>query len=394
MSRQVYLDNSATTPTLNCAIRAMAEAMGNNFGNPSSLHRLGVEAEEILLTSRREISRLLDCNARDIYFTSGATEANNTAIGGIFRTFRNRGNHIITTSIEHPSVKNMCAMLETEGANITLLPVDETGRIDPDDIRASVSPDTILVSVMAVNNEVGSIQPLEAVSEIIASQPLPRPFLHTDAVQAAATMNIAPRALKIDLLSVSAHKFHGPKGAGALYVREGLDLPPLLVGGGQESGLRSGTENTPAILGMGLAARWLTEGGRDDFRSLRTLRDEVAAHLQEAIPESYINGPPPGGPEHLAAPHILNVSFAGVRGEVLVHAMADRGVFISTGSACSSKETGGTGTLDFMPISKERVEGAVRLSMSPLNSREDIQYAVSVLTEVVPQLRRMTNRRK
>jgi len=389
---RIYLDNSATTRPLPEVRDAMQKSLQSEFANPSSLHALGARAEERLEMSRRSVARLLQVRPAEIYFTSGATEANNTALRGAYRAFAHRGQHIVTSAIEHPSVRAVCTALQTEGADVTFLPADARGRIDPDNFREALREDTVLCSIMAVNNEVGSVQPLEEVSSAIADRPSPRPLLHVDAVQAIGRSEFSWTDLKCDLLSLSAHKFHGPKGAGALYVRRGLQIPPLMAGGGQERGLRSGTENTPAISGMAAASRWLTEGGADAYRALRSLRRRLAELILDALPDAQINGPEIDSPAGVSAPHILGMSFFGVAGEVLVHALAERGIYISTGAACSSRAYDHPGTLELLPVRAEVAETAVRFSLSPFNTQKEIEYTTGVLEEVVPALRRVSGR--
>ncbi len=388
----VYLDNSATTRPLRAVREAMEASMQLGFANPSSLHTPGAQAEERLEEDRQATAELLGARPEEIIFTSGATEANNTALRCAFGAYRHRGNHIVTTAVEHPSVLRVCAALEEEGAEVSYLPADREGRIDHEHFRATLRGDTVLCSIMAVNNEVGSVQPLREVASAIADRPAPRPLLHIDAVQAVGWMDFQPSALGCDLASLSAHKFHGPKGAGALYLRRGLQIPPLLAGGGQERGLRSGTENTTAISGAAVAARWLTDTGRGAYRRLRTLRWKLALHICDRVPQAHINGPGADANEDRGAPHILSVSFPGLPGEVLVHALAERQIYASTGAACSSRGSGHPGTLQSMPVEEGVPESAIRLSLSPRNTQEEIEYTAEVLADIVPTLLRMSGR--
>ncbi|MFO8060384.1 MAG: cysteine desulfurase family protein [Bacillota bacterium] len=388
----IYLDNSATTRPLSGVIDAVSRAMAEEYGNPSSLHRLGMQAETAIEQARTDVARLLGADRDELYFTSGATESNNVIIRGIVETRRHRGNHVIITSVEHPSVKRLCEELEKKGTEVTYLPVDEWGHIDPRDVDRSLRSDTVLCSVMAVNNEVGSVQPLAEVGQILARSASPRPVFHTDAVQAVGKLDLRWSDLGIDSLSLSAHKFHGPRGVGALYVRIGLDLPPLITGGGQERGLRSGTENTPGILGMAEAARWLRNEGSAAYARLRHLRRYLGEQILKTIPDSHVNGPPPDASEEKAAPHILNISFPGIRGETLVHALEERGIFVSTGSACSSRRADERTAVDAMPIGDERAQSAIRISLCPFNTRQEINSLLSVLEQTVPALRRISSR--
>ena len=386
----IYLDNSATTRPLPGVIEAVRRSMAEGYGNPSSLHRLGMEAERAMEDARSEVANLLSVDRTEMYFTSGATESNNALIRGVLRAYRHRGNHVITTAVEHPSVRGLCEHLEREGTRVTYLPVDEEGRIDPEDVRRHLDPETILCTIMTVNNEMGAVQPLAEVGAILAQAPSPRPIFHTDAVQAVGKLNVNWRHAGVDALSISAHKFHGPRGVGALYLRKGLNLPPLLQGGGQERGFRSGTENTPAIAGMAEAARWLREEGFAEYARLHTLKQYLGDQIRSTIPDSYINGPPPGAPADRGAPHILNASFPGIRGEVLVHALEEHDICVSTGSACSAKGAKEKTAVDVMPIGDARAETAIRISLCPFNTRDEMDRVLSVLRKTVPALRRIT----
>lgn len=387
----IYLDNSGTTLPLPDVVQKVSEVMQHVYGNPSALHRMGLDAEAILDDSRSTFADLLGVTPNEVYFTSGATESNNTLIRGVARAYAHRGNHIVTSTAEHPSVMRVCEELQTEGWDVAYVPVDERGIVDPDDVAAALRDDTVLCSIMAVNNEIGSVQPLEEVGLILSRMPSPRPILHTDAVQAVGKISWDPVSLGIDALSISAHKFHGPRGVGVLYVRRGLGIPPLLVGGGQERGLRSGTENTPAIAGAAVAARWLVREGAGAYESLRPLRGRLGRRLLKDVPPAYINGPGPDAPADETAPHILSISFPGVKGEVLVHALAEQGIFVSTGAACSSRRHE-PGTVAALPVAKDRAESAVRISLSPFNTLDEINHTVEVITRIVPRLRRIGHR--
>lgn len=388
---QIYLDNSATTLPLPDVVGRVSEVMQSTYGNPSALHRMGLEAEQILDDSRTAVADLMGVDPGEVYFTSGATESNNTLIRGAARAYAHRGNHIVTSAVEHPSVKRVCEDLAAEGWDITYVPVDERGIIDPDDIVEALRPETVLCSIMAVNNEIGSIQPLEDVGTILSRMPSPRPIFHTDAVQAVGKMSWDPGSLGIDALSISAHKFHGPRGVGALYVRRGLEIPPLLVGGGQERGLRSGTENTPAVAGTAVAARWLLREGAGAYEALRVLRSRLGHRLLKDLSPAHINGPGPDAAAGEAAPHILSISFPGVKGEVLVHALAEEGIFVSTGAACSSRKRE-PGTIEALPVEHDRVESAIRISLSPFNTLEEIKHAAEIIVRTVPALRSIGHR--
>lgn len=392
----IYLDNSATTKPRPEAAAAVNRAMTEVFGNPSSAHRLGAEAERLVREARQAVAAALGVDEGEIVFTSGGTEANNLALMGAARARRRQGGHIVTTAVEHPSVLRACGLLEEEGFRITRLPVDRTGVIDPEDLAGALTGETILVSTMYVNNEVGAVQPLEAVARVLAGlERSRRPVWHVDAVQAFGKLPVFPRRLGIDLLTVSAHKIHGPKGCGALYVRKGLVLKPLMGGGGQEGGLRAGTENVPGIAGFGAAVRLAMAEQPRAAERLAELRRRFLAALAEVVPDAVVNGPaaPAGGPAGGgAAPHIVNVSLPGLRGEVLVHALEERGVFVSTGAACSSRRNEPSHVLRAMGLGRDMVESALRFSFSPLNTADEAAAAAKALAAVVSDLRGFVRR--
>ncbi|GAX90043.1 cysteine desulfurase family protein [Effusibacillus lacus] len=385
MTREIYLDNSATTRPYREVLEEMTDALTRYYGNPSSLHRKGLEAEERVDRVREEIARTLGARSSEVIFTSGGTEANNLAILGAARRYRQRGNHIITSSIEHACVLDAMKHLEGEGFRITYLPVDETGRVRVEDVEKALSDETILVSIMYVNNETGAIQPIKKIGTLLSSRP--KTIFHTDAVQAYGKIPIRVKDDKIDMLTVSAHKLHGPKGTGALYVREGIELIPLVFGGGQEKGLRSGTENVPGIAGFGAAVKTVFPFLETNRSKMEALRNRLAESLQTTIQDVHINT----SVDH-AAPHIVNVSFPGVKGEVLVHALEMEGVFVSTGSACSSREKIYSHVLKAMGLSQQRLEGAIRLSLSSDTTEQDIEHTVSALARIVGDLRLLTRR--
>lgn len=378
---EAYLDNSATTQPRPEAIAAVTEAMQDHYGNPSSLHDKGVEAERRLTRARGQVAQLIRAPAESIVFTSGGTEANNLALLGTARTLQSRGRHIITTQIEHPSVLAVADRLAAEGFQITRLPVDRAGRIAPAAVAAALRPDTILVSVMHVNNEVGSVQPVAEIGRLVQKQGI---RLHVDAVQSAGRLPVDVGALGCDLLTISAHKLHGPKGVGALFVRRGVRLDPLLLGGGQEGGLRSGTENVPGIVGFGVAAALARQELAAGMRHMTGLRQRLLLQLEAGLGGVMINGPEPKD----AAPHVLNISFAGLnKGEVLVHALADQGVYVSTGSACHSRTQKASHVLVALGLPPEQIAGAIRLSLSPLSTAAEVETCVRALAAVVPELR-------
>ncbi len=383
--RQVYLDNSSTTKVLDEAAQTVFDIMTVYFGNPSSLHGKGIEAEKIMKQAREKVAQVLGVDPGEIYFTSGGTESNNWAIKGAAHSLRRQGNHIIATYIEHPSVLEVFKALENEGFKATYLKVNKEGFIDINELKNSLTPETILVSVMYVNNEVGSIQPIEDIAEIIKTHNKNILF-HVDAVQAFGKMPLVPNLKGIDLLSLSGHKIYGPKGIGALFVRDKVRIEPLLHGGGQESGLRSGTENMPGIAGLGVAA----EACFNNMINWQSKMEELKKHLKDGIlkgiPDTVLNGP------DIGAPHILNISFLGTKGEILLHALEAKGIYVSTGSACSSHKSGTSHVLRALGKSPEEQDSALRFSLSPFLSSDDMDYTIRVLTEEVNEIRKFVRR--
>ncbi|AEE91739.1 Cysteine desulfurase [Tepidanaerobacter acetatoxydans Re1] len=383
--RQVYLDNSSTTKVLDEAAQTVFDVMTVYFGNPSSLHGKGIEAEKIMKQAREKVAQVLGVDPGEIYFTSGGTESNNWAIKGAAHNLRRQGNHIITTYIEHPSVLEVFKALENEGFKTTYLKVNKEGFIDISELKNALTPETILASVMYVNNEVGSIQPIEDIAEIIKTHNKNILF-HVDAVQAFGKMPLVPNLKGIDLLSLSGHKIYGPKGIGALFVRDKVRIEPLLHGGGQESGLRSGTENMPGIAGLGVAA----EACFNNMINWQSKMEELKKHLKDGIlkgiPDTVLNGP------DIGAPHILNISFLGTKGEILLHALEAKGIYVSTGSACSSHKSGTSHVLRALGKSPEEQDSALRFSLSPFLSSDDMDYTIRVLTEEVNEIRKFVRR--
>jgi len=375
----IYLDNSATTRPHPQVIETVRRAMESYYGNPSSLHQKGVEAENVLKQARKVAAQYLGCKEAEIIFTSGGTESNNTAIKGIAFQYQNRGKHIITTQIEHPAVYDVCKQLEGLGFSITYLPVDRDGRVSVDDVKRAMRPDTILVSVMHVNNELGTIQPVMEIGQWLKQYP--KVLFHVDAVQAIGKVPLRIKDSGIDLMSVSAHKFYGPRGIGILYKREGLIIHPLMMGGGQEAGVRSGTENLPAIAGMAKAFRILEELGTVESIRLQGLNQQ----LREGI--SRIEGCIINTPETGVAPHIMNLSVPGVKAEVLLHALEERGFLISTKSACSSKINEPSRVLTAIGIARDCALSSLRISLGRENNAEDIKEFVSALQDCVVKLR-------
>lgn len=385
---ECYLDNSATTRCTKSVAQVMTEVMCGAYGNPSSLHHKGVEAERYVREARETIAKTLKCTPKEIFFTSGGTESDNLAIRGAAYANARQGRHLITTSVEHPAVLNTMQYLEQQGYEVTYLPVDEYGRVRLSDIEAAIRPDTILVSMMHTNNEIGALEPIAEAGELI-KRVNPNTLFHVDAVQGYGKSRIYVKRMKIDMLSVSAHKIHGPKGIGFLYVGDRVKIRPIVFGGGQERGLRSGTENVPAIAGMAQAAEEIYQNLDEDVESMYGLR----ARLEDGIRrlENVRFNTLPGSE---SAPHVLSVSFAGVRSEVLLHALEDKGIYVSAGSACASNhpETSGSATLRAIGLEKELLNSTIRFSLSAFTTKEEIDDTVQALGELVPMLRRYTRR--
>ena len=382
--KEIYLDNSSTTRVLDEVAQVVCDAMTVYFGNPSSLHRKGIEAEKIMKQARESIAKVLEVSSEEIFFTSGGTESNNWAIKGAAYALRRRGNHLITTKVEHPSVLEVFAALEKEGFAVTYLDVDREGTIDINQLEGALRPDTILVSIMYVNNEVGSIQPIQDAARIIKSRC--NALFHVDAVQAFAKIPLVSKLEGIDLLSISGHKIYGPKGIGALFIRDKVKITPLLHGGGQEAGQRSGTENLPGIAGIGEAAKVCLKNMSEWRKHMAELKERLMGGILNNIPDTVLNGPKVG------APHILNISFLGTMGEILLHALESKNIYVSTGSACSSHKSEKSHVLKAMGKSLEEQDGAIRFSLSPFVSQDDIDYTLEVLAKEVKEIRKFVRR--
>ena len=385
---ECYLDNSATTRCLDSAAALMAGILCTDYGNPSSLHHKGVQAEEYVRHAREVIAKTLKVTPKEIFFTSGGTESDNLALRGAAYANARQGKHLITTSIEHPAILNTMQYLEQQGFEVTYLPVDENGKIRLSDLEAAIRPDTILVSIMHTNNEIGALEPIAEAGELI-KRVNPNTLFHVDAVQGYGKAKILPKRMKIDMLSVSGHKIHGPKGIGFLYVGDRVKIRPIVFGGGQERGLRSGTENVPAIAGMGKATEEMYQNLDTDLDRMYALKQRLADGIF-TMENVRINGL--CGRD--SAPHVLSVSFAGVRSEVLLHALEEREIYVSAGSACASNhpDTSGSATLRAIGLPKELLNSTIRFSLSVFTTEEEIDYTVQVLHELVPMLRRFTRR--
>ena len=383
---EIYLDNSATTKPYKEVVDKMVLALTTQYGNPSSIHKKGIEVEREIKEIRRNIARSLGAKENEIYFTSGGTECNNTIIRSVARLNKKTKNHIISTVIEHPSVLDTLKDLESEGFEVTYLPVDKDGKISIEDLKNAIKKETILVSIMHVNNEIGTIQPIEEIGKYLKSLD-EKIYLHVDAVQSYAKIKFRPSRYNIDFMSVSGHKLHGPKGIGFMYVKENNRIKPLLTGGGQEIGIRSGTENVPGIYGIGEAVRILNQDLEGTIDKVRGLRDLLKEEILANIDNVKINSPEDG------VCHVLNVSFRGVRGEVLLHYLEQKEIYVSTGSACSSKKKG-SHVLNAIGLTPDEIEGAIRFSLSDLNTKEEIMQTVEVLKESVSDLRMIIGRRR
>lgn len=379
---EAYFDNSATTKVLDCVKDAVVDAMCVNYGNAAAKHRKGVEAENLIREAKKAIADTLKVQEKEILFTSGGTESNNTALIGTALANCRAGKHLITTGVEHPSIYNTMSFLEEMGFEVTYLPVDHLGHISLEDLEKAIREDTILVSVMYVNNEVGAVEPIEAISQCIKKKN-PKTLFHVDAIQAYGKYKIRPKKQGIDLLSVSGHKIHAPKGVGFLYIRDGVKIRPILFGGGQQKGMRSGTENVPGCVGLGVAAREAYKDFDARIEKLYTLREHLIAGLKP-LGGVTING----SEDRTNAPQIVSASFEGVRSEVLLHALEDKGVYVSSGSACSSNHPGISGTLKGIGVKKELLDSTIRFSLGDLNTEEEVDYAIGVLGELLPVLRR------
>ncbi len=383
---EAYLDNSATTRCSRRAADIMLRVLTEDYGNPSSLHRLGMKAENEIKEAKKKIAKTLKAAEKEIIFTSGGTEANNLAVFGSVEANKRAGNHIITTAIEHASVLQPMQRLKELGYRVTCLPVDSDGVIRMDALEEALDGETILVSMMHVNNEIGTIEPIEAASELIRKK-APHALIHVDAIQSYGKLSVCPKRMGADLLSVSGHKIHAPKGVGFLYCRDKTKIKPIWYGGGQQSGMRPGTENVPAIAALGEAAAECTEHLAEKAGAMYALRD---GFIREAvkIPGVTVNGP--GGRN--AAPHIVSVSVEGVRSEVLLHSLEEAGVYVSAGSACSSNKHAVSGTLTAIGLKRELLDSTVRFSFCAGTTEEETEYALRRMAEIIPFRRKFTRK--
>ena len=373
----IYLDNSSTTKPYREAVETAVKYMTDIFGNPSSLHGIGLDAEKAVREARGYTADLISADPSCITFTGGGTEADNMAILGTARRMKRQGKRIITTKTEHPAVLEPCAYLEKLGYDVIYLDVDSEGYIDMDQLKDSVNDETILISVMHVNNELGTVNDIRKAASLKKNA-----LFHTDAVQSLGKEHIDVSEADIDLLSMSGHKIHGPKGTGALYIRKGVSVEPLVMGGGQERGMRSGTENVPGIAGFGCAARMAADIDRRSAL-MALARNHLLEGIKGIIPDVRINSPENG------CPSVLNVSFLGTRGEVILHMLEDEGRYVSTGSACSSNKKGQSHVLKAAGLTQEEIEGAIRFSFSEFNTPDEMDIVLEKLESIVRRFRKL-----
>ena len=380
---EAYLDNSATTRCSESVRDIMLQVMMEDYGNPSSLHLMGKKAEDYIKEAREKIAKTLKVTEKEIVFTSGGTESNNLAIIGSAMANQRAGKHIITTAIEHASVAAVVSFLEEQGFEVTILPVDENGQISLEELEAAIREDTILVSMMQINNEMGAIEPVAEAGALIKKKN-PNTLFHVDAIQSYGKLRIYPKKMSVDMLSVSGHKLHGPKGSGFLYIKDKTKVKPILFGGGQQKGMRSGTENVPGFAGFGLATKMVYEDLEARTVRMRAVKDRLTERLK-TLPDVYIN--------EGEAPHILSVSFVGVRSEVMLHALEEREIYVSSGSACSSNKPAVSHVLASIGLPKDRLESTIRFSFSAENTVEQADYAADVIEEILPIYRKYVRKK-
>lgn len=381
---EIYLDNSATTRCFDEVAQIVQQVMLDDYGNPSSMHNKGLEGENYIRKAKEIIAKNLKVNEKEIFFTSGGTESDNLALIGSAMANKRAGNHIITTKIEHPAVRETCEYLENNGFEVTYLGVDENGQIKLDELKAALREDTILVSIMHTNNEIGSLQPIAEAGKLIKEFNSKIVF-HVDAVQGYGKFVILPKRMNIDLLSVSGHKIHGPKGVGFLYIHEKIKIFPTIYGGGQQKGMRSGTENVPGIAGLSVAVSKVYENLEEDINRLYELKQKFIEGVSQ-IPDVKVNGLQ--GRD--SAPHVVSLSVRGVRSEVLLHALEDKGIFVSAGSACASNKPMISETLKAIGVEKDLLDSTVRFSFSVFTTEEEIDYTLKNLCDIIPMLRKYT----
>ena len=384
---EAYLDNSATTRVAAEAADIMYEVMTKDYGNPSSMHQKGVDAEKYLKQAKKIFADIMRVSEKEIYFTSGGTESDNTAVLGTVLANKRRGRHIITSCIEHPAILEPYKFLEEQGFEVTYLPVNSSGQVEAETLKSALRDDTILVSIMYVNNEIGSVNNIEMLGKII-KEFNDAIIFHVDAVQAFGKYRIYPYKEKIDLLSISSHKIHGPKGAGVLFIREKTRIKPIVFGGGQQKNMRSGTENVPGIAGMAKAADILYKNFDSDIEKMYGLKEFFVDEVKK-IEGAIVNGIY----YRNSAPHVVSVSFEGItRSEVLLHALEEKGIFVSSGSACASNHPALSGTLQAIGVRRELLTSTLRFSFSVFTTKDELEYTIAALKELLPVLRKYTPR--
>ena len=379
---EAYFDNSATTRCYPEVAEIVVKTMTEDFGNPSAMHLKGVEAEKYVREAAQTLAKILKVNEKEIIFTSGGTESNNLALFGGADANKRSGNHIITTSVEHAAVGQPAERLEQMGYEVTIVPVDHRGVVQLEALEKALRPDTILVSTMYVNNEVGAVMPVEEIAKLVHEKS-PKALYHVDAIQAFGKYRIYPKRAGIDMLSVSSHKIHGPKGVGFLYINEKARIQPQILGGGQQAGMRSGTDNVPGIAGLGVAAKMVYTDFDKKIEHMYQLKERLAEGFLK-LPDVRLNGME----IREGAPQILSASFLGVRSEVLLHTLEEKGIYVSAGSACSSHKRKAAGTLSAMGMEAAQRESTLRFSFSEENTFEEVEYALEVIGQVLPMLRR------
>lgn len=380
---EIYFDNSATTKCYESVRDIVVKTLMDDFGNPSSMHQKGVEGENYLKEAAAIIAKVLKVNEKEVFFTSGGTESNNWSLIGGAMANKRSGNHIITTAIEHPAVSEPVRFLEEQGFRVTRLGVDADGIISMEELEQALTEDTILVSTMYVNNEMGAVQPVEAIAKLVHAK-CPKALYHVDAIQAFGKYEIYPKRMGIDLMSASGHKVHGPKGVGLLYMNEKAKVSPIILGGGQQRGMRSGTDNVPSIAGFGQAVKEIYKNRSEKNAYLYDLKKYMIQRLSE-LDDVVIHG---NREDAKSAPHIINVSFVGVGSEVMLHTLEDRGIYVSAGSACSTHKRSKSPSLTAIGASGEEIDSSVRFSFTEENTKEEVDTVIDVLKQVLPMLRR------
>lgn len=383
---EAYLDNAATTRVREEVVEAMVEIFENDYGNPSSLHRMGLIAEKKVKKARKEIADYLKVMQDEIYFTSGGTESNNIALQGIVNKFGKNKKHLITTEIEHASVKNIFKYYETKGYDVSYLKVDAKGYVDLENLKEIIREDTVVVSIMMVNNETGAIQPIKEIASWIKENSDAK--IHVDGIQAIGKIPVDLSNLEIDAFTFSGHKFHGPKGIGGVYIKKGLNINTPYKGSGQEHGMRPGTENVPGIIGMAKAISCIKADESNYRNHLQELKERLVKNFNENLDDIVVNSEL----GERGAPHIVNITFRGIKGEVFLHYLENANIYVSTGAACSSKNKGGSHVLRAMKLTPEEIDSSIRISFSKYNTIEEIDYATEEMSKVVKEIRKIMKR--